>query len=230
MTKYIGITGLKGHGKDTLARMVREYEPQWHNAAFASPLKTMVQRLFGLTEYDVYDEQGKEAELPQPIFMDDHLTRMRYATGLQIESRGLTALRPRDLLQLFGTEYVKSIQSDYWMKLLDQETADSDFVCITDLRFPDEEEWLNTKGAFIVRVTRLDLPQGVDSHSSESYIPKIQPDLEVFTRTGKFSLMESVARELAFCNFDVAALYNMKLMPAMADALAEMVPYYQEDQ
>lgn len=61
----IGVCGVAGAGKDTAAGMMQDYLEQiGHNDykmyAFARPLKEFSKRLFGFSDYDVYDQTGKE--------------------------------------------------------------------------------------------------------------------------------------------------------------------------
>ena len=205
MTLY-GISGKAGHGKDTFSKAVveaaRDREEDFMITHFADPLKYQAIEIFGITEYDAFDTQGKETAFAQPINMDDYVDRMRKVTGLNIQAADLVARSPRELLQYYGTEYVRRVQDDYWIRVtLDQ---DWDNVLISDTRFPNEAKAIRAKGGKIVKVIRVDLPVSKDGHPSETSINLIEPDLVLYTRTGDFTRTHRMAREVARGNWGIA--------------------------
>ena len=79
--------------------------------------------------------------------------------------------KPRSLLQWWGTEYRRAKDPDYWVKRLRKTLEDHkpDFALITDVRFPNEAEFIKQAGGLLVKVIRLGAPDiTVHPHASES--------------------------------------------------------------
>jgi hypothetical protein len=222
----IGITGYKQHGKDTLAKTIAECPPsagkawrgEWMITHFADPLKEMAKSVFGLSDEDVYTDQGKETLFPTPLFMDSYLRGMRQATGLDIQPRQLSASTPRQVLQYFGTEYVRSVAPSYWFDQLSLHIRGHNKVLVPDLRFLNEAEFLRSLGGVIIKVRRTDLPDSADNHPSEKEVGQIDPDLELGTVTGRFSLQERVATLISQGKFHQTSTYDFRKWVVARDA------------
>lgn len=134
----IGLSGKAGAGKST----VGDYLAGAHGYAqfaFAEALKEVVQKVFLFT-----DEQmtfGKEAEDPR------------------------WKVSPRFCLQWLGTEVLRDVWPDIWIRHLRQEIMDflssngQRLIVVTDVRFRDEAEALKRLGAVLVRIERNEVPR-----------------------------------------------------------------------
>jgi hypothetical protein len=83
---------------------------------------------------------------------------------------GYEMLKPRLLLQWYGTDYRRAADEDYWVKRLDEQLAKEqpDVALITDVRFPNECEHIHRLGGYLVKVTRTTPPDlKVPEHASE---------------------------------------------------------------
>lgn len=228
-----GISGLKNHGKDTLARLMqREREalgisPAFHTTHFAYELKRLCMVIFGLTEAQVYDQDLKEVPLSTPIEMDEYLGLMRKHTDLNIQPAGKLASSPREVMQFFGTEYVRKTEDRYWLTcVLKVIKEKGNFVLIPDTRYPNEADALRSIGGRVIRVRRLDLPEGTDGHSSETELTKIDPDLYLGTITDKFELQTKVAALLATGNFAEAKKYDYRTRDRAEGHVADFLQSY----
>lgn len=238
MPALYGITGRKRHGKDTFARMVKEARQEYFITHFAAPLKDTCQRIFGLSYDQLYGEEAvKEALLPEPIHMDDYLAEMRVATGLDLVAQGKVAESPRKLMQYYGTDYVRSVQNDYWIQAFRKSVSDKRKaripVIVPDTRFLNEADAIHAEGGQVIKVVRIDAPPATDEHASELEIDKIVPDLLVGSRTGDLSLPKRIAILVAYQSPE-AKLYDYRLAQKVleltkqkisADVIAEMVYY-----
>lgn len=102
---YIGITGLAGSGKDTFGKFIMNNVGEKvvpHRVALADPLKRVVAELYGVDIDLFYDRDKKE----EPINKEDEL------------------ITPRYLLQQFGTEVIRHMDADHWVKRFDKEVED----------------------------------------------------------------------------------------------------------
>lgn len=228
----IGIAGRKGHGKDALARMIAEdacsRPNKWTIAHFAGPLKKMSQFIFGLTDAQCFSDIEKEAPLPVPIRMDEYLASMESMTGLRLRSRpDLMATTPRQILQFFGTEYVRAAAPHYWFDLLEQSIRGRTHVLVPDTRYLNEAAWLHSMGGLCIRVNRLDMEASRDSHSSEQDIDRLGVDLDLGTLTGRFEIQRRVARLINTGHFNHTKRYDYRnrLDPRAPQVVKE---YYEE--
>lgn len=80
------------------------------------------------------------------------------------------------ILQWYGTNVARKADPDVWVKALDTRLSreNPEIAVITDVRFPNEAEYLREKGGFLVKVVRLNKdgtqyvdPQRDPNHASE---------------------------------------------------------------
>ena len=206
-----GIVGAKGHGKDTLAKLIKSSGRQggtFITIHFADALKSLCREVFGLSDYDVNNPVGKEARLPLPIVIDMHLSAMQKITGLNVKPHGAVVQTPRELLQIVGTEYIRAEQGDYWLDQVVPVLTGNQKLLIPDTRFANEAELVRLHGGKIIRVIRIDAEAMGDDHSSETEGTKIIADLTLGVRTGNLSIVERVAHLISKGKWDSAMRYD----------------------
>lgn len=79
--------------------------------------------------------------------------------------------KPRSLLQWWGTEYRRSKDADYWVKRLDKTLTEHkpEVALITDVRFPNEVDYIHSRGGYVVECVRTGDPDfAVHPHWSET--------------------------------------------------------------
>ena len=213
-----GITGRKGHGKDTFAALVEKANDSFSRTHFAAALKHMSGRIFGLTEGQMHDPALKEQPLSHAVTMDLFVEAMRKETGLAIQPRGKVATSPREVLQFFGTDYVRAVQGDFWIQRTCSEVVNKRQVLIPDTRYPNEADALRGLGGLVIKVVRIDAQPSTDGHSSETQIDNIDPDLLLGVKTGDLSLAERVAGLVAMNRFSGAVRYDYRRATAAIQA------------
>lgn len=208
MVEVYGICGPKGVGKDTLANLIcaAVRTRPFLIRPFAGPLKSQVARIFPVTQESLDDRGLKETVFPIPVRMDDYLERMRAETGLSIQVRGKTAHSRRELMQFYGTDYVRSAQADYWMQLWHASLHGQTRVIVPDVRFPNELEQVQALGGKVIRLSRPDL--SAHGHESETALAQIPVDLELHIVPGDTSLLKRVARLITLGKFGNAFVYH----------------------
>ena len=146
MSKLIGIMGLKGHGKDTVAKML---PVEWKRMAFADTLKDITSILFGwdrdLIEGDSeYSRKWREE-------VNEYWAK-------ELGNKNFT---PRMALQVLGTDVFRNnFDRDIWVKVLKRKIINSNSdVVVTDVRFPNEANMIKSLGGKIVQVIRGELPE-----------------------------------------------------------------------
>jgi len=154
----IGLTGLAGAGKDTVAdHLCQKHRFERH--AFAEPIRDMLTALLvgaGLDYAYLFERELKEQPIPQ---------------------LGVSA---RQMMQRLGTEWGRALDPDLWVRHaamtlglhdLPRSAPIHDRIVITDVRFPNEAAWIEQLGGRVVRVIRDVSP--ISSHESESYASRL---------------------------------------------------------
>lgn len=171
----IGLMGPAGCGKSTVASYL-EHLHSFEVVAFADPLVNMLASL--LTDCNVGTHWMTERHLkeqPTPI-----------------------GYSYRHLAQTLGTEWGRNtLHPDFWVRVaelrvnrLHQDGAD---VVLPDVRFPNEAEFVRSRGGLLVRIVRPGV-ETVREHESEAHQASLQPDDELLNLGGTSTLFEQVDR------------------------------------
>jgi hypothetical protein len=145
----IGLVGFIGAGKGTVGELLRLHG--YKQASFAGALKDTASVLFGwdraLLEGDTVESRTFREQ------KDDFWT-----------SRFGYDFSPRLALQLLGTEAGRDVfHKDVWIYALERRIDKLPNVVITDTRFPNEIEFIRSKGGVIVEVKRGERPEWYDT-------------------------------------------------------------------
>jgi len=152
----IGLTGLSGSGKDTVA----DYLVDKHNffkLTFATPIHDLI---LALLDWDYgYKSFSTIKNKPHPK---------------------LFGKTPRELMQFIGTEWGRNmVHPDLWLRRvqsLKEEATHMNHFVVSDVRFENEADWVRSEGTLvhIYRGTIERFP-----HSSESGIPIKEQDIVI---------------------------------------------------
>jgi hypothetical protein len=185
---------------------------------FADDLKQMASNIWGFSLEDMESFEAKERLLDSPINMDDYLPQMIKATGLNIEPRNKLAHSLREILQFFGTEYVRSISDSYWVdRTISKIKNIGNRVLVTDCRFSNEAAAIKDIGGSIIRVMRIHRVQEKKTHASEIEIDKIYSDLMLGVPEGDISILKRASYFLAFGKPDQAFKYDYNVLLSIFD-------------
>lgn len=190
MPKLIGITGLAGHGKDTLALSLGAALGSFEIITFADPIRATAAAL-GLC---IYDREKKE--LPATIrfehfeltLIEALVSRLEEYVGEEdlcelysqfatiLRSQGYVTTGRQDVLeitarrfcQLLGTEAAHPIRRSFWIDVFRARVAKSraKYVIASDVRFKPEALVCDV----VIGVRRPGVFP-VESHASEKEIP-----------------------------------------------------------
>jgi hypothetical protein len=139
----IGICGLIGSGKDTIADYLQNIH-QFKRESFAHTLKDAVAAVFN------WDRELLEGRTK-------HSREWRETVDPWWSQRlNMPHLTPRWVLQYWGTEvFRKGFADDLWIAALENKLRNSsDDIVITDCRFPNEIRAIRAAGGVVVRVQR----------------------------------------------------------------------------
>lgn len=151
----IGVVGFLGSGKGTVGDMLIQ-DHHYYRLSFADGVKDAVSVIFGwpreLLEGDT-DASRAFREAPDVFWSE----RFEYE------------VTPRHMLQLMGTEAGRDVfHSDIWIYSLEKRMLGKTDVVIPDVRFPNEIEFIKSRGGKVVRVIRGPEPEWYDTALSDN--------------------------------------------------------------
>lgn len=163
----IGLSGLKGSGKDTVAKIFEEHG--YKSYSFANSLKDVLSSLFlwdrKLLEGDTTDSR-EWREIPD-LWWEDKLS-------WDISKNRLT---PRFAMTHFGTDIIrKHFSDDMWILRLEREIKDLDNVIIKDCRYPNEIEMVRRMNGKMIKIMRHIPEWSINIHNMknpEDYMKKL---------------------------------------------------------
>lgn len=151
----IGVTGLIGSGKDTIADYLTTHRG-FKRLSFAASLKDAVAAVFGWDRelLEGSTKTSREWREQPDIWWSNRL-------GMEIT--------PRRVLQYWGTEVCRQgFHQDIWVASVENKLIKSkDDIVITDCRFANEVEAIKNAGGITIRVERGQRPDWYEA--AESY-------------------------------------------------------------
>jgi hypothetical protein len=148
----VGVTGLIGSGKDTIANYLTTFHG-FKKESFANSLKDAVAQVFG------WDREMLEGTTTSSRERREQVDPW-WAKRLKMPH-----LTPRWVLQNWGTEVCrKSFHDDIWIASLEHKLLNSkDNVVISDCRFSNEVKAIKKAGGITIRVSRGPEPDWYDA-------------------------------------------------------------------
>ena len=166
-TTIIGLSGKKGTGKNTVATMIAALSGlRVKELAFADPLKEEVAKATGNTVK----------------YVNEHKENFRL------------------ILQGWGTDYKRKLVDDsYWLNkmgvMIHNAINDgAEIIVITDVRFPNEYNYINKIGGLLCRVSRP--LESIDNHPSETALDKVHNWHHIILNTGTLEELRPQVEEL----------------------------------
>jgi hypothetical protein len=155
----VGICGLEGSGKDTVANyLVDHYD--FYRLSFGSVLKDVVSVLFDwdrkLLEGDTTESRSWR-ETVDPWWS---------------EKLGIPDFTPRKALQLIGTDTIRNhFHPDIWILAVERQLSKWPRVVISDCRFPNEIELIRKLGGSLWCIERDELPEWAMQYITQNISP-----------------------------------------------------------
>jgi hypothetical protein len=157
----IGICGLIGSGKDTIADYLQNIH-QFRRESFAHTLKDAVSAVFGWDRELLEGRTRESREWREQV------------DPWWAERLGMPHLTPRWVLQFWGTEVArKGFHDDIWIASLENKLRKThDDIVISDCRFPNEIRAIKNAGGIVIRVVRGPEPEWFELARSVNDGPK----------------------------------------------------------
>jgi hypothetical protein len=171
MTILIGLTGRAHSGKDTAACMIEAIcltaGINQQTFAFATSMRAALRAL------GVPPDYIKQPELKNKL----------------IPELGASY---RQLMQELG-DMGRKVLPDFWVRFVARSISNLPdgvgLIVITDVRYPNEAEWIRANGGVIVQLNRKAAPE-VRSHSSEQHFAELQAEY-VIDNNGTLAELEA---------------------------------------
>lgn len=148
-TQLIAVAGMRGSGKDTVAKHLCSLDDRVRVLKFATPVKATLKQLFDFTDEELEDEILKELVVPRLGFS------------------------PRQAMRTLGTEFGRTLNPDVWVNIARESyhdnLVDGHLTIITDLRYKNEYDFVKSEGGIVIHLTT---PFDVAvEHSSDVALP-----------------------------------------------------------
>ena len=163
-TEIIGLIGKKRVGKDTVANIIKELDPEYKTMALADQIKDIARIMFNFTEKQLYDAEKDLID-----------TRWN--------------IKPREFFEQFGTEimqydiykYLPALESivperKFWVRSLLSKIKENDKIIITDIRGQHELDEI-VKYYPQTRCIRIIRPSISSTVGTELHITQQEPDM-----------------------------------------------------
>jgi hypothetical protein len=154
----IGLSGKGQAGKDTVADYLVSIG--WKKkVSLAGSLKRFCSNFFGVDLSLFYSQEGKSSKLSEPIDLEPFIADIiESALGeyARIPSGGkdLVVTTPRELLQKVGTNVLRVSDPNCFVMMLEREYGDLTGYIISDVRFPNEADFVICSSGVLVRIER----------------------------------------------------------------------------
>ncbi len=206
-TIVIGLTGLAGAGKDTVADTLVTHAG-FSKIAFADALRDEVLEAFERSDRALWTRRETKEEPTERLALG-WCTNMEFVQAVNAAVFGgnmplgeLDEPRsPRQILQWWGTEYRRAQFDGYWVSLLSNRVRTlqgqgQPHIVVTDCRFANEAACVRALGGQIWQVFRPGLAAVEGGHASQTSGDALKPERFVVNNGTVPELAHQVLRQL----------------------------------
>lgn len=180
----VGITGYARSGKDTLAKSLR-LRHGFHRIAFADKLKELALGTDPIIYWDKHYEF--------PVSLSSLVASLGW-------DRAKEYPEVRQYLQRLGDHCRNTFGDDVWIRAtlatLHSLQDAGHHIVYTDVRYPNEADFIRSKGGLIIKVVRPGV-QPANNHVTEKNVDLIQEDVLLHNDGSKTDLGRSASEHLS---------------------------------
>lgn len=137
--------------------------PHVKQYSFADPLKQFIMTVFGATWDNCYgtnEQKHEESHVKWSVISEE--IRKKYKKGKK------EFLTWRDLMQVFGTDMVRQIDHNAWVRacITQVQAEESEIALIQDVRFPNEVTGIQDTGGKVIKLMRNPINSDHDSETA----------------------------------------------------------------
>lgn len=194
--KIIGIVGPRNSGKNTVATLIREFKPNFTEKALADKLKNECSKIFNVPRHYFDDRTLKESRYNRPLVISKvEVSKLCEAYNVfpiadELNCFNINGTRivetPRQLLQICGTDILRSIDINVHCKGLNRELTQD--TLITDIRFNNEFTFFrnNFRDAVFIYVNRPHAEELAknSNHVSETEVLTLKEHCDIILYNG----------------------------------------------
>lgn len=189
----LGLCGLVNVGKDTVGQILTEHAG-FRPMSFAGPLKAELSEAFGVESLVFVRREHKEQPLEELALLrctDKAFLAMALLhlaekePGVPRAEQLARSRSPRQMMQLWGTEYRRAMDPGYWARQVSlhirclMESCNERRFVVTDVRFRNEAESLRNMGGRIWQIRRPGIDRNTTAdagHVSANDGTEFEPD------------------------------------------------------
>jgi len=195
----LGLAGQAGSGKSTVGEyLANRYG--FVRFSFSDSLYKEVAAAYGLDSEDILRDRDTK-EVPQAFFAAENCSDAGFAAVAvdklermsTISAGKYQSLSPRQVLQWWGTDYRRAFDADYWVKQAEAHIANvwavyqfpeqrPQYWVNESVRFENEREWVRKFACGNVWHIRRDGVAPVNTHVSETPLPMLDHERELYNR------------------------------------------------
>lgn len=199
----IGIAGEKNSGKDTVAKMINDYNYLFTNVKFATKLKKIVSIFTSIPE-----ERFEDRDFKENYYWNPGTGRTKHISDIpkkDIIIKEISNKYPENcwisfrlLLQDVGTDmFVKKFPKVWINSALGYYSSLLDMWVVSDVRTQNEVDEIIRLGGIIIKINRNITSENNDSHITETSVRTLKNiDFEIDNNSTKSDLRELVYRVL----------------------------------
>jgi hypothetical protein len=209
----IGLTGLAGAGKDTVADTLCTHAG-FTKIAFADALRLEVAGAFNLGDQMAILTDRATKETPCNALRFSRCSEVRFVERMYDKHSGerpdfdydewsATPRSPRQVMQWWGTEYRRADEENYWTNRVAMRVLSAHPIqrwVITDCRFANEARAIRSMGGELWQVLRPNHASVEGGHASQNDGTYFKPEAVVLNGSTITGLMHTTLRMLQHCH------------------------------
>lgn len=182
----LGLSGMKGSGKDSVYYELRNHYPNVIRIAFGDGLKEDISQTFGIDLKEMHKDEDYKNTTMSGVTWGDLIDDFGLDVKLSGGESPYDMLTLRELMQVYGTDIKRKENPNVWIDIVKDKVEalkevdwkNPVLIVITDVRFPNEIDLIrNELGGEVIYLKRRVEGDYHPEHESEKDISKLCSDV-----------------------------------------------------